>query len=83
MDLILSKKAAAVKTYESPVAGDADIILTPNITTGNALFKLGDALGRLGQTQEACVTLAEVGVRYPSAAAVADAQSAMLNLGCS
>lgn len=40
MDLILSKKAAAVKNYHSPVAGDADIIVTPNITTGNALFKL-------------------------------------------
>ncbi|MEM6694969.1 MAG: phosphate acyltransferase [Pseudomonadota bacterium] len=40
MDLILSKDAAAVKGYESPVSGDADIIVTPNITSGNALFKL-------------------------------------------
>ena len=40
MDLLLSKDAAAVKGYDNPVAGDADIILTPNITTGNALFKL-------------------------------------------
>lgn len=40
MDLILSKRAAEVKDYQSPVAGDADIILTPNITTGNAVFKL-------------------------------------------
>ena len=40
MDLILSKDAAAVKGYLSPVAGDADIILSPNITTGNALFKI-------------------------------------------
>ncbi len=40
MDLILSKEAAAIKNYVSPVAGDADIIVTPNITTGNALFKL-------------------------------------------
>ena len=40
MDLILSKRAAEVKGYTSPVAGDADIIVTPNITTGNALFKL-------------------------------------------
>ncbi|AKS47318.1 phosphate acetyltransferase [Octadecabacter temperatus] len=40
MDLILSKDAAAVKGYDSPVAGDADIIVSPNITTGNALFKL-------------------------------------------
>ncbi len=48
-----------------------------------ALFRLGAALGRLGQTQEACVTLAEVGVRFPAAPAVADAQSAMQNIGCS
>ncbi|MBU2981264.1 phosphate acetyltransferase [Lentibacter algarum] len=40
MDLILSKRAAEVKSYVSPVAGDADIIVTPNITSGNALFKL-------------------------------------------
>jgi phosphate acetyltransferase len=40
MDLILSKQAAEIKGYTSTVAGDADIIITPNITTGNALFKL-------------------------------------------
>ena len=40
MDLILSKQAAEIKGYKSTVAGDADIIITPNITTGNALFKL-------------------------------------------
>ncbi|WP_084861133.1 phosphate acyltransferase [Salibaculum halophilum] len=40
MDLILSREAARIKGYDSPVAGDADIILTPNITTGNAIFKL-------------------------------------------
>jgi phosphate acetyltransferase len=40
MDLILSKEAAAVKGYDNPVAGDANIIMTPNITTGNAIFKL-------------------------------------------
>jgi phosphate acetyltransferase len=40
LDLIFSAEAAAAKSYHSPVAGDADIILTPNITTGNAIFKL-------------------------------------------
>ncbi len=40
LDLIWSKEAARVKGYDSPVAGDADIVVTPNITTGNALFKL-------------------------------------------
>ncbi|WP_299369510.1 tetratricopeptide repeat protein [uncultured Tateyamaria sp.] len=47
-----------------------------------ALFRLGAALGRLGQTNEACVTLSEVGVRFPGADAVASAQDAMRNIGC-
>ncbi|MDJ1007382.1 MAG: phosphate acyltransferase [Paracoccaceae bacterium] len=40
LDLIWSKAAAEVKDYHSPVAGDADIVVAPNITTGNAVFKL-------------------------------------------
>ncbi len=40
MDLCLSDEAARIKGFHSPVAGAADIIVTPNITTGNALFKL-------------------------------------------
>jgi tol-pal system protein YbgF len=48
-----------------------------------ALFKLGFSLGAIGQTQDACVTLGEVGVRFPSAPAANDAASAMANLGCS
>jgi len=40
LDLILSREAARAKGFASEVAGDADIILTPGITTGNALFKL-------------------------------------------
>lgn len=48
-----------------------------------SLFRLGRSLGRLGQTEEACVTLGQVAARYPSAAAVASAQSEMSALGCS
>ena len=40
LDLILSKAAALAKDYQSDISGDADIILVPDITTGNALFKL-------------------------------------------
>jgi len=40
LDLIFSKAAAEAKGYASDVAGDADIMLVPNITSGNALFKL-------------------------------------------
>ncbi len=38
-DLAFSKKAAELKDYHSPVAGDADIFLVPNITVGNVLGK--------------------------------------------
>lgn len=47
-----------------------------------AMFELGAALGRLGQTDQACVTLGEVAVRFPVADAVASAQSEMTALGC-
>ncbi len=40
LDLIWSRHAAEVKGYESPVSGDADIVVAPNITAGNAIFKL-------------------------------------------
>ncbi|WP_240482154.1 phosphate acyltransferase [Ruegeria marisrubri] len=40
LDLIFSREAAEIKGVTTPVAGDADIILTPNITTGNAIVKL-------------------------------------------
>lgn len=47
-----------------------------------SLLKLGAALGLLGQTQDACVTLGEVGVRFPQAPEAADAAGAMQKLGC-
>lgn len=47
-----------------------------------ALFKLGEALGKLGKTSEACLTLAEVELRFPSSAQVAEAQQAMAGLSC-
>lgn len=48
----------------------------------DALFKLGQSLGQLGQTADACVTLTEVGTRFPGAPAVLEAQAVMRNLGC-
>ena len=39
LDLATDPEAAAIKHYESPVAGDADILLVPNITSGNLLGK--------------------------------------------
>jgi phosphate acetyltransferase len=40
LDLIFSAQAARAKNYVSDVSGDADIMLAPNITSGNALFKM-------------------------------------------
>jgi tol-pal system protein YbgF len=48
-----------------------------------ALLNLGTALGQLGQIDEACVTLSEVGARYPGDPSVAEAEAARARLGCS
>jgi tol-pal system protein YbgF len=47
-----------------------------------ALMKLGMALGDLGQTAEACMTLAEVGSRFPSSAAAGQAAAVFPELQC-
>jgi len=47
-----------------------------------ALLKLGQSLGELGQTPEACVTLTEVGARFPGSAEATSAQTAMTGLRC-
>jgi phosphate butyryltransferase len=38
-DLAVSKEAAVIKEYQSPVAGDADLLLWPDITSGNLAAK--------------------------------------------
>jgi phosphate butyryltransferase len=38
-DLTMNKESAAIKGFESPVTGDADIMIVPNITVGNILGK--------------------------------------------
>ncbi|MDX5350911.1 MAG: tol-pal system protein YbgF [Paracoccaceae bacterium] len=48
----------------------------------DALLRLGEGLGTLGQVPEACVTLAEVGVRYPGSMAATQATVAMQGFGC-
>lgn len=39
LDLAISKNSAKIKGYESPVAGDADILLVPSIEMGNGIGK--------------------------------------------
>lgn len=48
----------------------------------DALYKLGEGLALLGQVPEACVTLGEVGLRYPASMAATQASVAMQGLGC-
>lgn len=48
----------------------------------SSLLKLGASLGLLGQTQDACVTLGEVPVRFPQAPEATEASRAMQGLGC-
>ncbi len=38
-DLTMNKESAKIKGYESPITGDADILIVPNITAGNILAK--------------------------------------------
>lgn len=38
-DLATSKDAAKIKGYDSPVAGDADLLIVPDIVAGNMLVK--------------------------------------------
>ncbi|RYH06899.1 tol-pal system protein YbgF [Tropicimonas sp. IMCC6043] len=47
-----------------------------------ALLRLGQSLGRLGQTNEACITLGEVGTRFPGSAAATEAEASRVSLGC-
>ncbi|MHB8055916.1 MAG: phosphate acyltransferase [Candidatus Aminicenantales bacterium] len=39
LDVAMSKESAEIKGVKSPVAGDADILLFPNIETANVFFK--------------------------------------------
>ncbi|HQI30778.1 MAG TPA: phosphate acyltransferase, partial [Bacteroidales bacterium] len=39
LDVCLSPEAVAIKKLQSPVAGDADCILFPNIESANVMYK--------------------------------------------
>lgn len=74
----LGEISAAARAYLESFSGDPNGARAPE-----ALYKLGVSLGALGQTSEACVTLGEVGVRFPSAPITQNAQVTMQSLGCS
>lgn len=68
----------AARAYLASFTGDSEGPVAPE-----ALFELGAALGRLGQVDQACITLGEVGVRFPSSDFVATASEEMASLNCS
>jgi len=45
LDNALSEQSCKIKGLETPVGGDADILIVPNIETGNACYKLLTILG--------------------------------------
>jgi tol-pal system protein YbgF len=47
-----------------------------------ALYRLGVSLGQLGQTEEACLTLAEVDGRYPGSEVTSDVATEQRALNC-
>lgn len=69
--------ASAARAYLNAFSSDPQGADAPE-----SLFLLGQALGALGQTQEACVTLGEVAIRFPASASVQPSRTAMQNLAC-
>ena len=68
----------AARAYLAAFTGDTAGAIAPE-----ALFELGAALGRLGQLDQACITLAEVAVRFPNDPAVTAAEAERSKLACS
>ncbi|MEM6386239.1 MAG: tetratricopeptide repeat protein [Pseudomonadota bacterium] len=74
----LGLNSSAAQAYLESYSG------TPNgPTSSTALLKLGVSLNQLGQTQQACITLNEVTLRFPSSDASLEAQAARASMGCS
>ena len=73
----MGETANAARSYLDAFSGRPD-----GTMAGDALVRLGGALADLGQTQEACVTLQEVGVRFPATSASVEAQGRLATLGC-
>lgn len=64
LDLAVSREVAATKRFDSPVAGNADILVTPDIEAGNVLYKSLSTLS--GCVMAAVVVGSRVPVVVPS-----------------
>lgn len=79
LDLALSKRCAEEKHFESPVAGDCDILIFPNICAANVFFKSLTILA--GARIAAVVAGAEVPCVLTSRADTEDSKYASIALG--
>ena len=70
LDLAMDPEAATIKGYDSPVSGDADILVVPNICCGNVFAKAVTTIG--GGTTCGAVLGAQVPVVITSRSATAE-----------
>lgn len=86
LDLAMDPEAARIKGYESPVAGDADLLVLPDIVAANAVAKTITVIG--GGRTGGVVLGAKVPVLLVSRAASADDKymsivvAALIGHGC-
>jgi tol-pal system protein YbgF len=73
----LGLDTSAARAYLESFSGSPESDVAPA-----ALLQLGLSLDRIGQSQEACVTLGEVTARFPASPASIEAQAARASLGC-
>ena len=73
----LADTAGAARAYLDAFSGKPD-----GPFAAESLLKLGQALGDLGQVPDACVTLAEVPVRFPGTIHATNADLSRQGLGC-
>lgn len=73
----LGEIAPAARAYLNAFSADPQGAQAPQ-----ALLRLGQSLGRLGQTNEACITLGEVDTRFPGSVEATEAMASRSGLGC-
>jgi phosphotransacetylase len=54
IDVAIDKESADIKKITSPVAGDADCLLFPNIDSGNVFYKVN---AKLGNSEQAAIVM--------------------------
>ncbi|MCB1368863.1 MAG: tol-pal system protein YbgF [Rhodobacteraceae bacterium] len=73
----LSNWSSAARSFLQAFSSAPDSDIAPQ-----SLYRLGISLDKIGQRQEACLTLNEVGLRYPGSAASDSATADMAAMDC-